>query len=143
MRGIKANFRFEDNSHAFINSFKDCGIGFLYEAKNSLVSQIQDLTPIKTRQLKDSFGNDSFVDEGKMACYVGSSLQYSIWVEKGTGEYALNGNGRKGGWVYRDEKGYHYTEGMKPKQMMYQAYLIKRKKISKEAGKHYARLNRG
>ena len=143
MQGVKANFRFQDNSHKFINSFKDCGIAFLLEAKDSLVSQTQRNTPVKSGDLKRSFGTDSFVDEGKLAAYIGSSLPYSIYAEKGTGEYAVNGDGRKGGWVYRDEKGYHYTEGQKPRLMLYKAYLSKRKKISREAGKHYARLNNG
>lgn len=142
MQGVKANFRFEDKSHAFINKFKDCGIAFLHEAKESLVTQTQRNTPVKSGDLKRSFGTDSFVDEGKLATYIGSSLKHSIYVEKGTGEYAVNGDGRKGGWVYRDSKGkYHYTEGMKPRLMLYKAYLSKRKKISLEAGKHFARLN--
>lgn len=139
---VKGKFKFEDKSKEFLSKFKDCGIAFLHEAKDSLVSQTQRNTPVDTGDLKRSFGTDSIVDENKLAAYIGSSLQYSIWVEKGTGEYAVNGDGRKGGWVYKDDNGKtHYTEGMKPKQMLYKAYLAKRKKISQEARKHYARLN--
>lgn len=143
MGDIKSTWRFEDNSKQFINSFKDCGIAFLHEAKDSLVSATQRNTPRKTKRLANSFGDDSFVDERKLVAYVGSSVYYSIYVERGTGEYAINGDGRKGGWVYRDSNGKrHFTYGMKPKLMLYKAYLEKRKKIAKEAGKHYARLNK-
>ncbi len=140
---IKADFKFKDNSKKFLEEFKECGIAFLHEAKDSMVSQTQRNAPVQTGDLKRSFGTDSMVDENKLAAYIGSSLEYSIWVEKGTGEYAIEGNGRKGGWVYKDDQGKtHYTTGMKPKQMLYKAYLTKRKKISQEAGKHYARLNK-
>lgn len=140
---IQGKFKFEDKSKAFLGEFKKCGIAFLHEAKDSLVTQTQRNTPVSTGDLKRSFGTDSIVDEDKLAAYIGSSLEYSIWVEKGTGEYAVNGDGRKGGWMYRDDKGkLHYTEGMKPRLMLYKAYLSKRKKISLEAGKHYARLNK-
>lgn len=143
MSDIKSTFRFEDNSKQFINSFKDCGIAFLHEAKDSLVSQTQRNTPVSTGDLKRSFADDSFVDERKLIAYIGSSKRYSIWVERGTGEYAIEGNGRKEGWYYRDSNGkWHHTYGMKPKLMLYKAYLEKRKKISREAGKHFARLNK-
>lgn len=137
-----SNIRFEDNSVQFLERFDDTCIGFLHEVKDSLVSQTQRNTPVKTGDLKRSFGEDSFVDESKLAAYIGSSKEYSVWVEKGTGEYAIEGNGRKGGWIYKDDDGkLHKTYGMKPKLMLYQAYISKRAKISKVAGEYFARLN--
>lgn len=139
---MRANFRFENNSVQFLETFNECSIAFLNEVKDSLVSQTQRNTPVKTGDLKRSFGEDSYVDENKLAAYIGSSKEYSVWVEKGTGEYAIEGNGRRGGWFYKDDDGkIHKTYGMKPKLMLYQAYITKKAKISKEAGKHYARLN--
>lgn len=137
-----AKFKFEDNSVKFLDIFNECSVAFLEEVKDSLVSQTQRNTPVETGGLKRSFGDDSFVDKDELTAYIGSSKKYAIWVEKGTGEYAIEGNGRKDGWVYQDEKGnFHRTKGRKPKMMLYQAYITKKAKISKEAAKHYRRLN--
>ena len=43
---------------------------------------------------------DHKVDEGKMEAYVGSPHEAGYWEELGTGEHALNKDGRKGWWVY-------------------------------------------
>ena len=43
---------------------------------------------------------DHKVDEGKMEAYVGSPHEAGYWEEFGTGEHALNKDGRKGWWVY-------------------------------------------
>ncbi len=40
------------------------------------------------------------VNEGKMEGSVGSPFEAGFWEEFGTGEHALNKNGRKGWWVY-------------------------------------------
>lgn len=40
------------------------------------------------------------VDEGKKEASVGSPYEAGFWEEFGTGEHALNGDGRKGWWVY-------------------------------------------
>lgn len=139
---MNAKFKFQDNSVKFLNNFNECSIAFLEEVKDSLVSQTQRNTPEITGGLKRSFGDDSFVDKDNLTAYIGSSKEYAIWVEKGTGEYAIEGNGRKGSWVYQDFKGNFYrTKGRKPKLMLYRAYITKKAKISKEAAKHYRRLN--
>lgn len=134
--------KFEDNRLKVKEALEQKGIKFLHEAKDSLVSQTQRNTPVRTGDLKRSFGNDSMVDENELIAYIGSSLEYSIWVELGTGEYAVNGNGRKGGWVYRDEQGkLHYTRGMKPRRMLYKAYQTKRSKIQQQANLIYKEMN--
>ena len=137
-----SKFKFEDNSARFLEEFNECSIAFLEEVKDSLVSQTQRNTPVQTGGLKRSFSDDSFVNKDNLTAYIGSSKEYAIWVEKGSGEYAIEGNGRKGGWTYKDEKGkLHHTYGTKPKLMLYQAYIQKKAKISKEAANHYRRLN--
>lgn len=40
------------------------------------------------------------VDEGELKAYVGSEHEAAYWEEFGTGEHALNRDGRKGWWVY-------------------------------------------
>ena len=44
----------------------------------------------------------------------GTAAAYAIYVEKGTGIYAENGQGRKTPWVYQDSTGkWHRTRGMR------------------------------
>lgn len=56
-------------------------------------------------------------DDGEIAGYVGSNLDYAPYVHQGTGIYAIEGNGRKEvPWSYYDErKGeWQSTKGIKP-----------------------------
>lgn len=134
--------KFEDNRIKMQKALNDKAVKFLIEAKNSLVSQTELNTPTKTKRLKESFGTDSYVDEDNLIAYIGSSVEYAIWVEMGTGEYAVKGNGRKGGWLYKDDEGkLHFTRGMKPKRMLYKAKQIKGKKIQEQANKIYKEMN--
>ena len=86
---------------------------YLYEAGGEVEAQVKQNTRVGSGQLKNSWTYK--VDEEKGVCTIGSPLENAIWEEFGTGEYALNGDGRKGGWHYQDEKGeWHHTYGKKP-----------------------------
>ena len=160
---------FESNKIEVEQALNDKAISFLYQAKESLTSQTAKNTPTKYGALKRSFSNDSYVDETNLTAYIGSSLEYSIYVELGTGEYALDGKGRKGYWIYvegsvlqkSDTPKYYtlqeakrimailrskgleafYTNGQKPQRMLYKAYIIKKDKIQEQASKIYRELN--
>lgn len=83
---------------------------------------------VKTGKTKNSFEHK--VVESEHTAYIGSSYENAIWEEFGTGEYALNGDGRKGGWGYVDEKGEkHFTRGKKPSRAFYRAYTSLKNKI--------------
>lgn len=87
-------------------------------------SQVRDLSRRKNGQTKDSFDYNLTTDNGDKAVKIGSPLENAIWEEFGTGEYALEGNGRKGGWYYEDENGEgHFTRGKTPSRALY--YAIK------------------
>jgi hypothetical protein len=50
---------------------------------------------------------------------VASKKKYAPWVHFGTGIHAVDGKGRKGPWVFKDEYGkFHKTVGQKPKPYM-------------------------
>lgn len=125
------NVKFEDYKINVLAKLDQKAVIFLEEAKGSLQSQASRNSPEKEGTLKQSFQTDSFVDEAEKTAYIGSSLEYAKWQEFGTGEYALNGNGRKGGWLYKDpytgEK--VFTRGNHPRRMLYHAYEQKKSTV--------------
>lgn len=52
---------------------------------------------------------------------VATDVWYAVYVEYGTGEYASNGSGRKGGWTYYDMRTgrFRFTYGMHARPFMY------------------------
>lgn len=67
---------------------------------------------------------------------VGSPLMYAPYVEFGTGEFAENGQGRKGGWVYKTPDGkWHFTLGMKPRPFMREGFRQTKDEVLKILGR--------
>ena len=67
---------------------------------------------------------------GEYRVTIGSPMENAIWEEFGTGEYALNGDGRKGGWVYVDEEGHgHFTYGKEPRRHFWNAYTTSKNRL--------------
>ena len=88
-----------------------------------------ELQAVDTGQLKGSIG--FAIDSSNLSLKVGSAIEYAPYVEFGTGEFADNGQGRKGGWVYKSPKDgkLHFTMGMKPRPFLRTALTTARKKI--------------
>lgn len=102
--------------------FRDIAIAWLHEASGELASAVRNNQRVRTGKTRQSWRY--VVDEQKLEGIVGSDMENAIWEEFGTGEYALNGNGRKGGWRYVDEKGQgHFTRGKRPIRPLYKAYM--------------------
>ena len=116
---------FTNNSIQVKNAIKDKCLKFLVEASSLLVNQVVRNTTVKTGQLKRSW--DFKINENELEAQVGSPLENAIWEEFGTGEYALNGDGRKGSWSYKDSVTgeWHKTKGKKPKRALYQSFISK------------------
>lgn len=92
---------FTDNSMQVKSALEEACIAFLYEAAGKLQGQtIRNSRPVKHGQqdVKNSWGY--VVDEDELEALVGSALEAAYWEELGTGEHAINGDGRKGWWVY-------------------------------------------
>ena len=100
---------------------------FLHEATGEIASQAADNSPVDTGQLKGSW---STAVEGKTGI-VGSGLEYAIYQEFGTGEYASGaGGGRKDVWHYQDDNGdWHFTKGTRPRRMLQNAFNTKKSAI--------------
>lgn len=123
---------FADNSVAVKAAMNNALNRWLYEASFALESQVKQNTAVDTGQLKGSW--DFSVDESKGEAIIGSPLENSIWEEFGTGEYAMNGDGRKGGWYYVDSKGNgHFTKGKKPRRALHKAFHTKKASIIRKA----------
>ena len=96
------NVEFTDNSVKVLAAMEDAIIAYLYEAGGEL----EAATKRNTSRLKDANNYDVKnswqykVDEAERVATIGSPLEASYWEELGTGEHALNNDGRKGWWVY-------------------------------------------
>lgn len=93
------NVVFEDYRIDVKNAIKEKCIQLLYDAGNEVISQVTSRSVRKTGQTSGSYETSS-VDEGQMCIHVGSNYENAIWEEFGTGEFAENGDGRKGWWVF-------------------------------------------
>lgn len=155
-----SNVKFTDNSVKVKADLDKALIAFLREASAEIKTQAERYTPTGSAQLKRSW--DTVVDAGEKQAIIGNTLEYAIYQELGTGEYALEGNGRKGYWVYvkdsdsgkmaKSSKSYtlaearrimamlrekgleaYYTKGTRPKRMLYKAFKMWKPKIEARA----------
>ena len=155
------DIEFTDNSVQVKAELNKALVAFLREASAEIKTQAERNTPVgESSQLRRSW--DTVVDEGKMQAIIGNTLEYAIYQELGTGEYALEGKGRKGYWVFvkdsstgsmsRSSKAYtlaeakrimaylrkkgleaYYTNGTRPKRMLYKAFTMWKPKIEARA----------
>lgn len=121
--------KFVDNSVAVKRELERAAIRGLIKAALLVEGQAVLLAPVgETGGLRDSIGYK--VNESELVAYVGTNCEYAIYVEFGTGEFAENGNGRKGGWVYRTPDGeVHFTYGMEPQPYLRPAFRQNQKAI--------------
>ena len=155
---MAAQVKFEDFSIQVKAAMEDAVLQFLEEAASEIKSQAQRNTAVgKVGGGKTKGAWDYVVNESRMEATVGNTDENAIWEELGTGEYALEGKGRKGGWyipigngkdqvsqavvdaynmkvVYgKDGKKFAYTEGKKPKRMLHNAFVKNKAKIIRRA----------
>ncbi len=124
----KGEVIFEDYTIKVQNVIDDKINAVLEECAGELESQVKRNSRVDTGKTKNSFQHK--VVDSEHTAYIGSNDENAIWEEFGTGEYALEGNGRKGGWHYKDAKGdWHYTTGKKPSRAFWKAYNSLKNKI--------------
>lgn len=110
----------------------DTAYSVLEEVAGELESQVKRNTAVDTGQTKNSWTHNVKSTKEQYTATIGSPMENAIWEELGTGEYALNGDGRKGGWFYVDEKGNgHFTHGKHPRRPLWKAYTTMKNKIIK------------
>lgn len=156
---------FEDYKVRVKAAMKNAALNFLEEASGEIHAaavRIMDSEATDTGDTKGSFRH--VVDESSMEATVGSPAKNAIWTELGTGEYALEGKGRKGGWYIPIGEGvgqisqvtvdkyrfkvvygknglkYAYTEGRKPIRMLHRAFENKKTVIKRRAEQLFGRM---
>lgn len=122
---------FIDNSKACKKAIKQAQEKWLYSVGELLVSAIRPLIPVYTSNLKTSL--DYKVDIDRMEVTIGVGEEYAIYVEFGTGEFAENGQGRKGGWTYTDKVTGEtiFTYGQNPQPYMRPGFRNNKNNIKK------------
>ena len=129
---------FEDFTMKVLNAIADKANQALEEAASEIESEAKRNTRVASGQTKNNWQH--FVDDVQHEATIGNPMENAIWEEFGTGEYAVNGDGRKGGWTYQDEKGeFHHTHGKKPTRALQRAFDSKKK----EAISHIQNVMKG
>ena len=131
-----SKIQFIDHTEEIKGLLAELAYKALEETAGELESQVKRNTAVDTRQTSRSWTHrvTGSMMAGEYKAEVGSPLENAIWEEFGTGEYALYGNGRKGGWFYKDEK-YglgHFTHGKKPRRPFFKAYSTLKNKLIKQ-----------
>lgn len=126
---------FKDNSVKIIETLGDGLSAFMHEVGGEIRSQVVRNSRSDTGVTKGSYDYKVRESTHESEVQVGSDMENAIWEEFGTGEYALHGDGRKGGWVYQDEKGnFHHTYGKTPNQPLKKAFDKTAPKFKKQLG---------
>lgn len=128
-------FGFEDNSKKIKKQLKKASEKAMEEATLLVESQAKALAPVDTGELRDKIDHKVKSEGENTIGQVGSPLDHAENVEYGTGEFAENGAGRKGGWSYKDDEGnWHYTMGQQPQPFLRPAFRHNKKNIEKILG---------
>lgn len=140
--------KFEDATEKVKEKIYSTMVGWMYETMGVLQGQTIENSRTGEGQTKGSYQYRVIEKGDRVEGYLGSNLENAIWEEYGTGEYALNGKGRKSPWyipvdgykgkkrptyngkvviVYgKDGKRFYKTNGKKPNRPMQKAYNEKK-----------------
>ena len=117
---------FESNVIEVSEKMSALAFSALEECAAEMESQVKRNTAVDTGQTKNSWRHKitGSLMAGQYLAVIGSDYENAIWEEYGTGEYALNGDGRKGGWWYQDPKWgvWIHTKGKHPRRAFFKAY---------------------
>ena len=131
---------FKDFTKIVLDKIHTTGEQFLEEVGGEIEKQTKQNTKVDTGKTKGSW--EHIVNADKMEVQIGSRYEKALWEELGTGIYALNGDGRKTKWVYKNEKNgkFYTTVGKKPRRALYRAYNSKKNLIIREARRRFKEL---
>lgn len=134
---------FKDFTKIVLDKIHTTGEQFLEEVGGEVESQTKRNTKVADDhggKTKDSW--EHIVNTDKMEVQIGSRYKNALWEEFGTGIYALNGDGRKTKWVYKNKKDgkFYATVGKKPRRALFRAYQSKKNAIIREARRRFKEI---
>ena len=105
------------------------------ETAATIESTAKALAPVDSGYLRQSITVE--IMDGGLKAKVTVDSEYAIFIEFGTGIYASNGDGRKDGWVYYNEKygEYVFTRGNRPTPFWFPALKEGAKYFDREMAK--------
>lgn len=115
---------FKDNSAQAIRALQDAVYRGITKASEIVEGQAKLNAPVDTGELSQSINNHvEGAGTDTVTGYVGTNSEHAIFVEKGTGEFATNGSGRKTPWTYQRANGeWVTTTGQKPQPYLEPAF---------------------
>lgn len=136
---VPINFEIKDNSPQFLSALKNAvergleAIGMT--AEGHAKDKITQAPAVDTGRLRNSITHAEDMSDNSV--YIGTNVEYGVWIEVGTGIYASDGQGRKDAWAFKDKNGkWHLTRGVKPVHYLQDAatnHSEEYKKLMKES----------
>lgn len=116
------SIEFTDNTAKMQSLLADALLGGMETLGGEMESQAKTASRVDTGQTKNSYQYKVQESGTEISAVVGSDYENAIWEEYGTGEFALEGNGRKTPWRYQDAAGnWHTTTGKTPNRPLFKA----------------------
>lgn len=150
------NIKFEDNSFEVKQKLEKIAMSWLDEAGGEMEAQVKRASKVGRVGGGQTKSNWQYkVNPSKQEVIIGNPMENALWEEFGTGDYALNGDGRKGGWfihvgnnvgdispqvvkaygmkIYHGKGGqeFVFTRGKKPKRTLHKTFEKMKKKLIK------------
>lgn len=138
------SYKFEDNSDGIKKGIEDAANAGMESALLVVEASAKSKAPVDLGELRDTLDHSIKNTGGNIVGKVGSPKDYAIYPEFGTGKFAENGAGRKGGWSYtlgeKDDDGdliFYHTYGQEPQPYLRPAFRENKKTIIDMLGKSY------
>ena len=134
---------FKDNSDKAIKALQDAVYKGVTKASEIVESSAKLNAPVDSGALGQSVNHQ--VDGRRtntITGSIGTNSEYGIFVEKGTGLFAENGNGRKTPWTYQMANGdWVTTSGSSPQPFLEPAFKDNKSQIQKAIEDEIRRLD--
>lgn len=135
---MSKDFRFESNLKEVEAQLKRSAEAGMEAALLMVEASAKSRARVGSGEMRDKVSHKKKWSGDSLSGQVGSPLEHAIYNEFGTGEFAENGAGRKGGWSYKGPDGkWRFTKGMTPQPFLRPAFRSNRKNIEDTIGKEY------
>ncbi len=140
----KDGFKFEDNSNIVKKAMDAASERAMEAATLYIEGQAKSLAAVSSGEMRDKIDHKVSKRNGNIIGTVGSPFMYAFYVEFGTGEFAENGAGRKGGWSYQDSSGeWFFTWGQDPQPFLRPAFRRNKQQIQSIIGGNFKTTFKG